>query len=184
MKRFALFIIALTLISLACGESAGIAPGPTLAPVKITDALPKQDRILAIDVTDPADGDYDAALSTAIDAGAEALSLSLFWDDLEKSPGVYEPNPNFLEIANAYYPTRNIAVDLVINPIDTNQARLPEDLENLPFDDPAVIERFKNLLDYIFTQIPDLDLISLSIGNEIDGYLGTDAQKWAEYTAF
>ena len=184
MKRFALFIIALALISLACGESAEIAPDPKLAPVKITDAQPKGERILAIDVTDPADGDYDAALSTAIDAGAEALSLSLFWDDLERAPRQYEPNPNFLEIANAYYPTRNIAVDLVINPIDTNQALLPEDLQNLPFDDPAIISRFKNLLDYIFTQIPALNLVSLSIGNEIDGYLGTDAQKWAEYTAF
>jgi hypothetical protein len=47
-----------------------------------------------------------------------------------------------------------------------------------------VIERFNKLLDYIFTQIPDLDIVAFSIGNEIDGYLGTDAKKWAEYTDF
>ena len=184
MKRFALFIIALALISLACGESAEVTPDPTPAPVKITDTQPKGDRILAIDVTDPADGDYDASITKALDTGAEALSLSLFWDEIETAPGKHEPTPNFLEIANAYYPTRGIAVDLVINPIDTNQARLPKDLQNLPFDDPEVISRFNNLLDYIFTQIPELDIVSLSIGNEIDGYFGTETQKWAEYTAF
>ncbi len=184
MKRLIIFIIFLAFIALACEDSAEVAPGPTLAPAKITDAQPKGDRILAIDVTDPADGDYDASITTALDAGAEALSLSLFWDDLETAPGEYNPNPNWLAIANAYYPARGIAVDLVINPIDTNQNRLPDDLQDHPLDDPEVIERFNNLLDYVFTQIPDLDIAAFSIGNEIDGYLGTDAKKWKEYTAF
>ena len=184
MKRATFFILILALIALACDESADIAPDPTLAPVKITDAQPKGDRILAIDVTEPADGDYDAAISTAIDAGAEAVSLSLFWDDIEISPNEYNPNPTFLEIANAYYPTRNIALDLVITPIDTNQNRVPADLKDLPIDAPEVITRFNKMLDYAFAKIPDLDLVSLSIGNEIDASLGTDAQKWAAFTTF
>ncbi len=184
MKRLALFFLTLTLTALACDESAEIAPSPQPASVQIADAQPKGDRTLAIDVTDPADGDYDAAISTAIDAGAEAVSLTLFWDELENAPGEYQPDPNWLEIANAYYPTRKIALDLVINPIDTNQARLPKDLQSLPFDDPEVIARFNHLLDYVFTQIPDLDLVTFSIGNETDGYLGTNEKKWDEYTAF
>ena len=184
MKRLSFIFLTLVLATLACGESAEVAPDPKPAPVKVTDSLPKGDRILSIDVTDPADGDYDASLTTAIDAGAQAVSLSLFWDGLETAPGKYQPNPNFLEIANAYYPTRGIALDLTISPIDTNQLRMPEDLQNLPFDDPKVIARFNKLLDYVFTQIPELDLVSFSIGNEIDGYLGTDSQKWEEYTAF
>ncbi|MBT3712716.1 MAG: hypothetical protein HOG15_05125, partial [Anaerolineae bacterium] len=49
MKRATFFILILALIALACDESADIAPDPTLAPVKITDAQPKGDRILAID---------------------------------------------------------------------------------------------------------------------------------------
>jgi hypothetical protein len=40
------------------------------------------------------------------------------------------------------------------------------------------------MLDYAFAKIPDLDLVSLSIGNEIDASLGTDAQKWAAFTTF
>ncbi len=184
MKRLLLFIIVLTLISFACDESAEVAPDPKPVSIEVTNAQPKGDRILAIDVTDPANGDYDAAINTAINAGAEAVSLSLFWDDIETAPGEYNPEPNFLAIANAYYPTRGIAVDLVINPIDTNQNRLPKDLQDLPFDDHAVIERFNKLLDYVFTQIPDLNLVAFSIGNEIDGHLGTDARKWEEYTNF
>ncbi|MBT7782008.1 MAG: hypothetical protein HN741_03680, partial [Anaerolineae bacterium] len=184
MKRAAFFILILALVGLACDESADIASDPTLAPVKITDAQPKGDRILAIDVTESVDGDYDAAINTAINAGAEAVSLSLFWDDIEIAPEEYSPDPDWLAIANAYYPTHNIALDLVITPIDTNQNRVPEDLKDLPFDDPAVIARFNKMLDYAFAQIPNLDLVSLSIGNEIDASLGTDGQKWAEFTAF
>jgi hypothetical protein len=184
MKRLILFIIGLSMIALACEESTEVAPDPSPTTIEIVDAQPKGDRILAIDVTDPADGDYDGAITQALDAGAEALSISIFWDDLEAKPGEYNPDPNWLEIANAYYPTRGIAVDLVLNPIDTNQNRVPEDLKDLPLNNPLVIERFNKLQNYVFSQVPDLDLVAYSIGNEIDAYLGTDTKKWAEYTAF
>jgi alpha-L-arabinofuranosidase len=62
--------------------------------------------------------------------------------------------------------------------------RLPPYLRDKAFDDPEVIERFKCLLDYVFSQLPDLELSSLAIGNEIDGYLGTNQRLWQEYTRF
>lgn len=183
-KRLLAFITVLSIIVFACNETTETAPNLQPDTAQVVDAQPKADRILAIDVTEAADGDYDHAVTKAMNAGAEALSLSLFWDDLETAPGEYNPDPNWLEIANAYYPTRGIAVDLVLNPIDTNQNRLPEDLKGLPLDDSAVIERFNKLQDYVFSQTPNLDIVAYSIGNEIDGYLGTDEKKWAEYTAF
>lgn len=184
MKRLLIFIVALSLIALACEGSAEVAPDPQPATAQVADAQPKDDRILAIDVTDPANGDYDASVTKALDAGAQALSLSLYWDEIETAPEEYAPDPNWLEIANTYYPTHNIAVDLVLNPIDTNQNRVPADLQGLPLDDPEVIARFNKLQDYVFSQIPDLKIVAFSIGNEIDGYLGTDAEKWAAFTAF
>ncbi|NOY99848.1 MAG: hypothetical protein GXP40_11735 [Chloroflexi bacterium] len=185
MKRVLLILLTLALTALACGEqTAAVTPAPLDAPAAVGEVVPKGGRILSIDVTDPADGDYDAALRAALSAGAQAVGLSVFWDDIETAPGEYQPNPNFLEIANAYYPARRTAIDLVLNPIDTNQLRTPADLRDRPFDDPEVIARFNKLLDYVFAQIPDLELVSLSIGNEIDAYLGTDADKWAQYQAF
>jgi hypothetical protein len=101
--------------------------------------------------------------------------LAVYWDELETEPGVYNPNPNWLEIANLYYPAQDIQVSLTISVIGTNNLRLPPDLADKSFDDPAVIARFNNLLDYVAVQIPNLTLNSLAIGNEIDIYLGTDA---------
>jgi hypothetical protein len=72
----------------------------------------------------------------------------------------------------------------MIGPIDTNINRMPSDLKGKAFDDPEVIERFQALLDYVFGQIPDLELASLSIGNEIDAFLGLDTDRWGQYQSF
>jgi len=39
-------------------------------------------------------------------------------------------------------------------------------------------------MDYVFSQIPDLDLVAISIGNEIDAYLCEDSGKWDQYQKF
>jgi hypothetical protein len=144
----------------------------------------KGERVLSIDITISSNNDYDYAFALAQSAGAEDTSLSLQWDDLEPTPGQYGSDPNWLEIANTFYPSQNVAISLTLAPIDTNNLRLPEDLEEKSFADPEVIERFKRLLAYVFSQIPDLELSSLAIGNEIDAYLLTDEQRWRDYQTF
>ena len=52
------------------------------------------------------------------------------------------------------------------------------------FDDPVLIARFKNFLDYVFAQIPDLTLTYFSIGNEVDGVLGDSTDEWSKYETF
>jgi hypothetical protein len=128
------------------------------------------------------DGDYDGAFGKAVAIGMNVTSLSLGWDEIESSPGVFD-NP-FLAIAEAYYPPSGIGVVLALSPIDTNVLRVPADLVGLPFDDPAVIARFDDMVDWVFTQIPTLELPALSIGNEVDAFLGTDAALWTQYTNF
>jgi hypothetical protein len=128
------------------------------------------------------DGDYDGAFGKAVAIGMNVTSLSLGWDEIETSPGVFD-NP-FLAIAESYYPPSGTGIVLALTPIDTNVLRVPADLVGLPFDDPAVITRFDDMLDWVFTQIPTLELPALSIGNEVDAYLGTDATAWAQYHNF
>lgn len=77
-----------------------------------------------------------------------------------------------------------MGLSLAINPIDTNVNRMPDDLKDVPFDDPLVIERYKQLLEFVFSQVPDLELSSFSIGNEIDAYLGSDPSMWNQYQLF
>ena len=142
------------------------------------------DRILSIAVTAAADGNFDRAFSKARTAGMQATSLAQNWSDLEPSPLYYEPTPNFLKIANLFYPAQSIQIALEINPIDIVNRRIPSDLAKRPFDDPEVISRFNRLLDWVFSQIPDLKLTSLTIGNEIDSYLADDQQAWRAYQTF
>jgi hypothetical protein len=187
-KPWILPIILLTLVTLACGESSKITPTPSQAfktPLSPSqNAKAKGDRTLEIHINETEDGDYDQAVEKAKATGAESVSLSVFWDEIETAPGTFQPDPNYLEIANQYYPPHDLGVSLVISVLDTTKIRLPDDLKGKALDDPEVITRFKDLLDFIATQIPDLQLTSLAIGNEIDGVLGQDQKAWNAYHAF
>lgn len=144
----------------------------------------KDNRTLSVAVTTAQEDNFDRAFTTALEAGMQATNLALSWDDLETAPGAYAPEPNFLAIANTFYPTQHIKVALEINPIDTSTLRLPKDLQDKPFDDPMVIERYQQLLDWAFEQVPDLEVTSLTIGNEIDAYMGDDPVRWQQYQTF
>jgi hypothetical protein len=145
--------------------------------------LQSEDVILAIDVNEASDNDYDAAFQLALSAGMQATSLSLQWDQIEVSPYGYQDPYSFLEISNIYYPAYGIPLDLMIGPIDTVANRMPEDLQDKPFNDPEVIMRYNNMIEFALSKIPDVQLVSFSIGNEIDFYLDND-EKWDEYIEF
>jgi hypothetical protein len=146
--------------------------------------LPKGERLLSIDLTWAANDDFGGAYRLGKSVGMQVTNLSVQWDELEPSPGHYVSSDNLLQNANSFFPTQGVAVSLMVGFIDTNNLRLPSDLVGKPFDDPEVIERFKRLMDYVFSQIPNLELTSLSLGNEIDGYLASDERLWQQYTKF
>ena len=172
--RCTIFAIFLPFLLLACGGGGSSSQNNSV--------VPKGSRILTIDVTEAEDADYDGAIDTAMNAGAEMTNVSLHWTTIETSPGVYDNS--FLSIADIYYPTKGLSINLALQTINTNQKEVPADLQALDFDDPVMIARFKQLLDFVFAEIPNITLNSLIIGNEIDVYLGTDAQKWAQYQSF
>jgi hypothetical protein len=144
--------------------------------------VPKGSRLLGCNVTEPENKNYDAAMGLAKSAGAQVVSLKLDWDAVEKKPNVFtSPWP---KVANAYYPRQNIQVSLRVATLDTDQNRIPADLRDKPLNDPAVIARFNQLMDWVFAEMPDVNLAELSIGNEVDGVLGADPVKWKQYTEF
>lgn len=181
-------IACLVLLTAACDSTADIPATKILTPQTIEinpeEVLPKGNRRLEIDITDAENGDYDQSIALVKEVGAESVSLSLFWDEIETAPGTFAPDPNWLEIANLYYPGQDFQVSLVISVLDTSEVRLPADLAEKSFADPEIVSRFKTLLDYIKSQIPDLKLTSLAIGNEIDGVLGNDSGAWEQYGEF
>jgi hypothetical protein len=149
-----------------------------------TAALPKGDRILAMDVTMAEDEDYEKAFTLAKGAGVQAVTLSFDWKDIEVGPRKYQDPGSNLATANFYYPAKNVKVALDIRPIHTNRLAVPADLGETPFDDATMIERFNQMIDYMLSQLPDLQLAALYIGSEIDLYIGANETLWRQYKTF
>lgn len=181
-------IACLVLLTTACDSTADIPATeistPQVIEINPEEVLPKGNRQLEIDITDAENGDYDQSIALVKEVGAESVSLSVFWDEIETAPGTFAPDPNWLEVANLYYPGQDFQVSLVISVLDTSEVRLPADLAGKSFADPEVISRFRAFLDFIKSQIPDLKLASLAIGNEIDGVLDSDSGAWEQYSIF
>jgi hypothetical protein len=157
----------------------------TLAAVgSATAAEPKGHRILGIAINDGPGTDYDSSFELARAAGLQAIELSLNWDEIELEPGVYRPNPDWLKTASSVYPQFGTKVALAINPIDTTMDRRPSWLKAKSWDDHAVITAYVRLLTWALDNAKSLDLLSLSLGNEVDGVLSRSAADWTAYTSF
>ena len=157
---------------------------PCLATIAIMLATQAHaDPLLSIDIT-LADGeDYPAAIKVVKAAGANATSLSLFWDDLETEPGVYAPKDNWPIIANLYFPSTRLAYTLTFSVIDTVVDRRPPDLRGFSWDDPLVISRFIAHADAVLARMPLVHFKAIAIGNEVDAFLTTPADV-AAYATF
>lgn len=172
---FILFVITY-FCCLACGVEDKTLIQPEMS------VVPKGNRIIAIDVAEAEDGNYDAAVDLAKSVGMEQIGLFLTWTRLETAPETYDGT--LLDIASAYYPAENLRVDLTLAPINTNQKEFPTDIADRPFDDPVVIERFKKLLDFVLDKTVNLEVSSLNIGSEMDIYFGSDEGEWQRYKTF
>lgn len=181
MKHIMFFLFALAILVLACG---GTQPTDTPPPTPLTTAppVPKGNRILSIDVNPAKDGDYESAFRTARQTGMEQTGLFLVWTVLETAPGVYDSL--LLDIASAYYPARGVKIDLTLAVVNTTRREFPADLADKAFDDPLVIERFKKLLDFVFSKTEALELGSLNIGSEYDILFGADQEQWRQFQVF
>lgn len=125
---------------------------------------------------------YDSCFAIGKDLGMTQVGIFQNWTAIETAPNTY--NFFIIDIANYYYPLYNMAVDLTITPIHTNNLEVPSDLSSTPFNSPVMINRFKKLLDSIKFHAPNLSLSSLVIGSEHDVYMGANATLWAEYKTF
>jgi hypothetical protein len=139
------------------------------------------DRVLSVDISAAGDGDFDAAFELVRSVGVGRIGVTLDWDMVEGAPRVYDKT--LLEIINAYYAWKGVPIDLTLAPISTNVSVVPSDLRTRRWDDPLMIGRFKALLDFVFSQLPDVQLHSLVIGSEVEGVLITPTRR-QQYAAF
>jgi len=149
-------------------------------PTSDSKVTPKGNRLLNIDIAPSEELDeVDAFFLARSRVGIDAALVGGSWPEIETAPGKF--NYPRLKLANSVYKDAKIMLEL--NPIETYIRTVPSDLETVAFDDPVMIARFKKLLDVVFSQLGDLEITALWIGNEVTGYLDTSGQ-WEAYQTF
>jgi hypothetical protein len=139
------------------------------------------DRRLGLAMADLETRPYDQAVVAAKRAGVTFTSIPLQWDEIETAPGVYAPEVDWLSIASEAFPQLGLDLALEINPIDTNRDRRPSWLQGKAWDDPEVVASFERLVRHLMKKSSGLEIVTLSLGNEVDGLLGSDQAQWLAY---
>lgn len=131
---------------------------------------------LSIDITELPSEPFETAVAMVKQAGADVTSLSLFWDDLEDAGGVYAPAFDWPSLANAYYPSEGMAVSLTFSVIDTVADRRRVDLRALQWDDPELLKAATTHFENVLSRMQSVEITAIAIGNEVDGYLSSNAE--------
>ena len=134
------------------------------------------ERTLGVAITQAEGEEYGAAFEAARAAGMRSVSLPLKWADVEPRPGEYGTDPDWLAIARAFYAPQSVRCTVELNPVDTNNAAVPDDLSGRAWDDPELVRRYLKALDWVLDNLGELDVPAIVVGNEVDASLATDAQ--------
>ncbi len=127
-------------------------------------------------------GDFFGAIDLAYNAGARGAFNSNTWSALEASQGVYKLTDLFngLEYLGN---KRGFVLLEGIQMLNTTAKETPSDLMGVPFDSPKMKARFHALIDRIRPHL-NSHVKYISIGNEVDVYLGTHPSEQSSYENF
>lgn len=116
----------------------------------------------------------DARWSEAITTGMSVGRIQVDWSELEPQAGQYDKQ--FLDAALAAMQADGLQVFVLLSTIDSEGFTLPPDLvdpassqllaNGMALDDPVILDRFRNLLDWVVPMIVSRGGWVLSVGNE------------------
>lgn len=163
--------LTLTLLLSACGEDNDT---PTAAMDSQTDPLTLLRGEKHIGAIIGFNADNPQATTDSIEdrwqeartAGMRSGRIQIDWPELEPSPNQY--NQNALQTLLEDMQSQGLQTFLLISAYDSEGPVLPEDLEGTSFDDPALINRFKSLMDWVIPMLVENDGYAISISNEAD----------------
>lgn len=170
----------------------------------VENVVTKGSRTLGVDIVDESTAStFIQNVTYAKAIGAEYFILDMLWSQIESggnaascAAGTYVDMGSRLAILNSTLPTVDIKVTINFNLSTTNIWGLPSVFSPSDFTADSSLTatqnkidiiacRYVNALNYVFSQIPNVKVSSLQIGNEID-YLpqATNANFWANYWRF
>ena len=153
-------------------------------PPEDRDAAPFGERTVFMALT-PGQGDADlsAALRQARAMGFDGPGdLNLDWGVFEPTLGEYTDPDQIIEWSRTHL--SGSPLHLTLASIQTTYISVPAQLQGLPWNDPAVVNAYANALTYLKSQLPSIDIQSISVGNEVDVVLKDDQAQWEAYTDF
>lgn len=127
----------------------------------------------------PSSQDYLAAVDDARAAGMRIFEIPQQWRESGNPT-----NTQLLRLFNQELPKRGLRVVLTMNPLDTMENQIPDDLRSKRYDDPEFIKRYCRFVDDTLAALPKVQLVSISVGNEVDLLLGNHADRWNQYANF
>lgn len=140
------------------------------------------ERRFGIHVSLASQHEYPQDFAIAHNLGMTCVPLTLQWTALE-ADGRYDTS-QFLPAANQFYKEQKVSLSLCLSPFVADRRDFPRDLSALPFDDPAVITRFIDLVDTILNGLNNVRIRYLLIGNESDLYFALHASEIIAYQRF
>lgn len=164
----------LVLASIICA-SAALSAQDDAPPVLAISLMPRSVPELTFET-------YTEAVDMGLDLGITGAAITYAWSDLEPDEGQLDVSEAADNLAYLNF-RADLVYEVGIQPLNTTDKETPDDLLNVPFDDPRMIARFEAFLDQL---LPVLDERTryLSIGNEVDVYLGNHPDEWEAFTTF
>ncbi len=192
MKNLLLASIILLTLFCSCSnenspEQNPIQENPSQENPSQENPLPKGDRVLGLDLLDLTQSNsFEENIELAKEIGVNFIALHLPWSSIETTPNNYTAPYRAIELLGQVAEANNLKLSLTIRPIDLTGKTVPSDLESTRFNNSEMINRFKSLVDFVFTKIAPEYLLNFQIGNEIDGYdISTEAPTfWEDYGIF
>jgi hypothetical protein len=174
-----------------CGGSGGSSPASGNG--GSGNVVNKGTRAIGVDILDttPASS-FANNIALAQAAGASYMILGLGWNQIEAATpsdcataGTYVDPSGALGTFNTQLPAAGLKLSLSLLPVSTNSNLMPSNLAAKAFDDSLVVCRFQKMLQFVFSKIPNLQLVSIQFGNEIDAYpTANQVSFWSQYWNF
>ena len=175
-------ILLVLFILQSCSEDSNLDIGNNYKILESDNPKDKHDRLFGINISESKFG-FAASFDKATEAGVQIVELNLPWTMFEAEEGVYS-DPDGLLGATAFYGNNTIKVGISLAVINTVKWEIPGYLSDVDVKSDKFVLAFNNMADWVISQVPDnVDLEYLSIGNEIDLVLSSDAE-WEDYTSF
>ena len=169
-----------------------------------TTFVAKGNRLIGIDIVNvTAANTFNQNASDSKLLGGSYLLLDLQWNQIEPGSvsasncnvGIYVDPSNTLALLNATLPPLGLSLTLNFSPSTTNIWSAAGFQANDLIGDPSLaatqlkmnlmICRYNNALQFVLSKLPDVKIIGLQIGNELD-YLSqaTNVNFWSNYWSF